>query len=381
MTIIERARKLLDTRAPAISGQGGHATTFSTACVLVWGFGLEPEEALPLLAEWNARCDPPWTQRQLMHKLRSAAGAVHKEPRGYLLRGGEQKGDAGEWRQEERRPKRVYDETALRAVQDASLPGVWSEWLPWLRSRSSVDPRTVDAGAFLDALYRPGELVMCFENMRSTGDWMRWVGKGWYKLGKVPGVQAVRAELPRGSREGMNFLMQPVDGKWRPQAHSTKQSRRTKAAVTRWPYILLESDAAPHALWLNALAQAKIRVVSVAMSGGRSLHAVVRLDKEREEDLVAELQNPNAREVLTVLGCDPQAMHGLVYPRLPATWREGKVMGERGPDGQMRRGPDGRAVMRFVPYADGLREQRLIYFNPGVQPGTSMREGLVFERD
>lgn len=381
MTIIERAQRLLDTRPGAVAGQGGHVTTFSVACVLVHGFGLEPEEAMPLMQGWNNRCDPPWKDRDLMHKLVSARNAVHKEERGYLLKGGEDKGKVDAWKPQEKLVKKEYEVETLRALQHPELPPTWNDWLLWLRARSPIDPKGVDAGAFLDALYEPGDFVMCFENMRTNGDWMRWVGKGWFQLGKVPGKKAMPGKLPEGTREGMCFLMQPVDGQWRPVVGTAKMSRRTKASVTRWPFVLLESDKAPHPLWLNALAQAKIRVVAIVTSGGRSLHAVVRLDKGTEEELQAELQNPNAREVLTVLGCDAQAMQSLVYPRLPGVWREGKLMSERGSDGKAKRDAHGKCVMKFEPFEHGRRNQRLIYFNPRPEKGRSMMEGAIFEHE
>ena len=38
------------------------------------------------MQEFNARCDPPWNERELEHKLESAAKVTrHSQPRGYLL--------------------------------------------------------------------------------------------------------------------------------------------------------------------------------------------------------------------------------------------------------------------------------------------------------
>jgi len=48
---------------PAIAGE--HATCIHSACVgrLVRGFALDDDEALTLLASWNLRCIPPWSER------------------------------------------------------------------------------------------------------------------------------------------------------------------------------------------------------------------------------------------------------------------------------------------------------------------------------
>lgn len=70
--VIERARKYLGRVPPAISGQRGHDRTFHAACVLICGFGLTEREALPVIAEWNQGCQPPWTEGELIRKLSEA---------------------------------------------------------------------------------------------------------------------------------------------------------------------------------------------------------------------------------------------------------------------------------------------------------------------
>lgn len=85
--VTSRARAYLAKTPPAISGQGGHAATFTAACALVQGFSLSPSEAMPLLAEWNTSCVPPWSEKELLHKLADAEKAAPPpgKARGYLL--------------------------------------------------------------------------------------------------------------------------------------------------------------------------------------------------------------------------------------------------------------------------------------------------------
>lgn len=71
--VVERARKYIEKMPPAISGEGGHNSTFRVACVLMIGFGLREEDAMPILQEYNQRCQPAWTERELLHKLQHAA--------------------------------------------------------------------------------------------------------------------------------------------------------------------------------------------------------------------------------------------------------------------------------------------------------------------
>ncbi|QEH33964.1 hypothetical protein OJF2_24970 [Aquisphaera giovannonii] len=78
-----RAAAYLDKMEPAISGSGGHRQTFDAACALVKGFGLATEPALRLLQQWNGRCIPPWTERELLHKIEDAI--ARPGPVGYLL--------------------------------------------------------------------------------------------------------------------------------------------------------------------------------------------------------------------------------------------------------------------------------------------------------
>lgn len=70
--VADRARRYMAKVPGAVSGQGGHNTTFRAACILVLGFGLKKHEAFQILAEWNATCQPPWSERDLWHKVSDA---------------------------------------------------------------------------------------------------------------------------------------------------------------------------------------------------------------------------------------------------------------------------------------------------------------------
>ncbi|MDC0936017.1 bifunctional DNA primase/polymerase [Pirellulales bacterium] len=55
----------------AISGEGGHNRTYRVACFLR-DEGLSPDQALNELRAWSEECaEPPWTQRELEHKVNS----------------------------------------------------------------------------------------------------------------------------------------------------------------------------------------------------------------------------------------------------------------------------------------------------------------------
>jgi len=91
--VVERARRHVAMIPPAVSGQGGHDATFHVACALVLGFDLSVEDAFPVLGEWNTACQPPWSERELIHKLQDAA--KQPGPRGYLVAGHRNHDDHG----------------------------------------------------------------------------------------------------------------------------------------------------------------------------------------------------------------------------------------------------------------------------------------------
>lgn len=83
--VLRRAEAYLDAMPRAISGQGGHNATFAAATALVHGFALAPEVALRMLHErFNPRCVPPWSDRELEHKIDDAASKPHDRPHGWL---------------------------------------------------------------------------------------------------------------------------------------------------------------------------------------------------------------------------------------------------------------------------------------------------------
>jgi hypothetical protein len=70
---IERARAYLAKMEPAIQGNNGSGACFRAACKLVGDFGLTAEAAMQLLVEeYNPRCQPLWSERELRHKVADA---------------------------------------------------------------------------------------------------------------------------------------------------------------------------------------------------------------------------------------------------------------------------------------------------------------------
>lgn len=75
---MRRARAYVQKMDPAINGQGGHNQTFAVACV-IYKFGLDDDEAWTIIEQYNRRCQPPWSDDDLRHKLDHARARVEQE--------------------------------------------------------------------------------------------------------------------------------------------------------------------------------------------------------------------------------------------------------------------------------------------------------------
>lgn len=311
----------------AVEGAGGHDATFKVAVALVKGFGLEPEEAMGVMEEYNSRCMPPWSMSEIRHKLNSARSSADQKPRGYLLQGKRpdrvEDGVAPAPRAEVKKPR--YDEAKLVSFANGCRQNIDRVWLAE-RSPLRVEwgNRAGLAQDVLSFLFRPEELVLLFKRQWSQGDYGVWRNEGW-ALSKDRDVRAVRSQIPTESNAGMLLMACPVDGKWRivsgaqSKDGKPKWSRRNGSCVTRFPYLVLESDTAPLDLWLRALSLLELRVAAIFSSGGKSVHTLVRIDANSkvEFDDCARL----VAGVLSALGADPQALKGLPMSRVPGVKR------------------------------------------------------------
>ncbi len=86
ITSVTKARRYVASIPGAVAGESGHNQTFSVAIKLVHGFALSEADAWTILSEYNQRCTPAWSERELKHKLDSALNvANHTKPMGHLL--------------------------------------------------------------------------------------------------------------------------------------------------------------------------------------------------------------------------------------------------------------------------------------------------------
>ncbi len=136
---IERRAVAYIAKMPeAVSGSGGHGATWAVALVLARGFGLSADTTFRILRdEYNHRCAPPWTERELSHKADSAAQAGL--PLGYLLDSGR------EWRpssepmpEEPRDPVEDLERAAIAGEPGTVAPAPKAEPPKGLRSMADI---------------------------------------------------------------------------------------------------------------------------------------------------------------------------------------------------------------------------------------------------
>ena len=360
MELSERIRNYVDKMPVAVSGQGGSNACLSVACVLVWGWGLSPQEAMPFLQEYSQRCSPPWTEKELQHKLRSAEKKPSDKGRGYLLQGkdGRDGTKGAAFKPRQMRPVRefVREEWAKinpQAVADftAGIPELDEAWFA---RRSAVDVSAVDSAGFLSAIFEPEDRVLIFSRYYSQGDFIFWQGHGAFRLADERGVQAVKAELPKGGRMGVWYLVQPVSGGWELNGTDAqgrpKFTRRSECNVKRWVHVVLESDELAPELWMRVVAGLRLPIVAIYTSGGRSIHALVRYPVPSKPDW--DVAKKTLEKFVCPLGADPGALSAVRLSRLPGCLRFGA---ERKVEGQER--PVYEAYEK-------PRMQRLLYLNP-----------------
>lgn len=296
MDLSDRIARYVMKIPPAIEGQNGSGVTFYLACQLVNGFGLDESEALHWLKQYNAVCQPEWSDKELLHKVRSAAKANHKKARGHLAGGNgtfEKSDLAIPPRPLEPKPK----------IDPATAMEVWlngfrcsEEDLCEVSPIKPSDDFTHDGVALISHLFKAGEIV------NFVTDYKMVTRKTDGKVKANPGSCGASVErdslIEKWSSNGMPksdaggwIRMNPVDGEGVDDAN-----------VTAFRFVLLEWDGIPLELQMAFLARAPLPIAVILTSGGASLHAWVKVDAPDREAYEAEFLK--LRDVLLNFGMD-----------------------------------------------------------------------------
>jgi len=280
MTPLQRAALWLSKVPPAVSGQSGHSTTYTAAVGLVHGFQLSESDALALLSSWNQYCQPSWTERELIHKLREAASKSHSKPAGHLLQSGSAPSTA------------PFDITKVSFKRPS--PAV------------APDPQASEFKRFLQAAFAPTEVV-CICDAVEEG---RPVSAGsfipieeWINRFDDPASRILSPE-----REGIFVRINP----FKPNLYSGSDND-----VSAYRHVLVEFDDKPKAEQEKLFRDSGLPITVLIDSGGKSIHAWVRVDapNRKEWDI--------RRDIIysSIPGIDAKNKNPSRYSRLPGAWR------------------------------------------------------------
>lgn len=303
---IDRARTYIAKMPDAISGADGSGATFAVACKLV-EFGLSPDDAWLLLVEYNQRCQPQWSERDLRHKLEDAFRKAN--PRhAFNTRPSRHRFD--------RTPKAKIDPAT--AVENFLRGFQCDEVDLWEASPiRPPDDWTRDALALLETLYQAGEQINFVTAYQLDGDKARPSGVG-VTMERDALILRWRKQMPRSEAGGW-LRMNPLDGQGVADVN-----------VTVFRFALVELDTIPFELQMPLLAKLPLPIAAILGSGGRSLHAWVKVDAANADDFRGDVSRMLA--LLARFGVDGKNKNPARLSRLPGVVRQ---IGAHG-DGRQR---------------------------------------------
>ena len=280
MTPHQRAALWLSKVPPAVSGQSGHSTTYTAAVGLVHGFQLSEGDALALLSSWNQSCQPPWSDRELTHKLREAASKSHSKPAGHLLQSGVSPSTA------------PFDLTKVSFKRPS--PAV------------APDPQASEFKRFLQAAFASTEVVCICDAVEegrpvSAGSFIpieEWIARFDDPVSRILSPE----------REGIFVRINP----FKPNLYSGSDND-----VSAYRHVLVEFDDKPKAEQEKLFRDSGLPITVLIDSGGKSIHAWVRVDapNRKEWDI--------RRDIIysSIPGIDAKNKNPSRYSRLPGAWR------------------------------------------------------------
>lgn len=264
LTPAERARLYAKAMPPAVSGQGGHSQTFALAVALAHGFNLNESDCWGILQDYNTTCSPPWSERDLRHKMRDAYNTPHTKPRGWLL----QDDTMLEPRRMDASKTPTVTQSGKFKVNLGNLPSVPSE-------------KVITTQELLLNCFKPDEII-CITNEAGQDDDGRWfpASKGTFQtvqwwidryFGNNPKDTELFADKPQGAYIRIN-----------PIKDDDVSGRDDGVSIFR--HLLVEFDTRPKEEQYAIFKQSQLPIAAIIDSGGKSLHAWVRVDAKDFEE-------------------------------------------------------------------------------------------------
>ncbi len=277
MNVIEQAQRYLSACNPAVSGSGGHNQTFSVAMALVEGFSLSSSEARSLMMDYSSRCSPPWTEREIDHKLQDAEKLADPAKRGKLIRKGVKYQSSPTARKQAPAPVAVAPAAVTYEIAD---------------SLEMPEPVKDGTREFIRAAFEPGEGIR-IAVARFNDDKKEVPKDAGVILSREEWLKKLDASdgdpnkfLKTSDRNGIFVSVNPM-----------KQGGGFDKDVTAFRHALLEFDNISIIEQWGIIVASRIPCTAVISSGGKSVHAWVKIDaqdwsqfKERVEILYQHFQ-------------------------------------------------------------------------------------------
>lgn len=280
---------------PAISGQDGSGTTASLAAKLACR-GAGKEEILDHLRAYNERCEPPWSERDLEHKAAdalkfvgrssAASNGTSKQPR---LTAPSAKSSAAE-------------KTMHRTSAIASVP------LP--------QPLSDPTHKFLTALFQPGEFIGLELGAIKRDGRCAPIGPGPTKT-----LESWLEVLQRNGGDAQRIWPKFRDGGAYARVNPMSNGGKGDADVASFRHLLVEADVGSLEEQWALILQSHLPCSAVTTSGGKSIHAIVRVDARSKEEYEQCVQVVYSFAVSIGLKLDPKNKNPSRFTRLPGVLR------------------------------------------------------------
>jgi hypothetical protein len=221
--------------------------------------------------------------------------------------------------------KANFDPAALDQLAE-KLPGFTEEDLT---ARSPVPPAICTSATFLKNLFQAGEKVAVFTRMTAQPE-LLWESPEHDRPFDAEELGHV-ADPVAGA--GVWFLANPVSGDIQAVSRLASERNphgltlRAEENVTAFRYLVLESDSTSPEQWVKALAQIPLPISSIVTSGGRSIHAMIRVGVSSAQEW--RTIKTRIAPMLVTLGADLGAMTPVRLTRLPFCYRREKSQWQR----------------------------------------------------
>lgn len=292
----ERFRRYVLKMDSAIQGAGGRSQAFKV-CSKAYAFKLGEDEAWGELLEWDKTCSPSWASTNELNDLRGILAWVYRNPSkpfGCMM------GEAGG--RPAPRPKAKAIAPPVEMPAPVALP---SEAIPPSRA--------------IMAAFEQGEVIRVHSQVTQRGD--SWMPKGFGSFMTRERVVAVLdADALLGNEEAGIYMGQnPI------RSGLDEQTAAKDEGVAAYRHALVEFDSASLEQQFAVIQATRLPVSAVVYSGGKSLHAWVRVDAPDLDTYRRRVGVIHELPLLATAGMDKANKNPSRLTRLPGARRKDKV--------------------------------------------------------